>query len=291
MDHGAGAKEQQRLEPGMGEEMEDAAAIVADALGHEHVAELRAGRIGDDALDIGLYQGDGRGKEGGGGADDGDQAERDRRQLEQRREPGHHEHAGGDHGRGVDQGRDRRRPFHGVWKPGVQQELRRFAHGADEQQDADQVEHVDLRAQELHGLADLLRRGSKHRVVLDGVEHGEDGEDAEGETEIADAVDDEGLDRGGVGGGLVIPEADQEIGGETDAFPAEEQLQEIVGGHQRQHGEGEERQIGEEARLIRILVHVADGVEVHEPRHGGHHHQHHRRERVDAQSPGALQGA
>ena len=81
MDHGAGAKEQQRLEEGMGEEMEDAGAVGADALGHEHVAELRAGRIGDDALDVVLHEADGRGEEGGGGADDGDDAERDRAQA------------------------------------------------------------------------------------------------------------------------------------------------------------------------------------------------------------------
>ena len=83
MDHGAGAEEQQRLEEGMGEEMEDAGAVGADALGNEHVAELRAGRIGDDALDVVLHQADGGGEEGGGGADDGDDAKRDRRKLEQ----------------------------------------------------------------------------------------------------------------------------------------------------------------------------------------------------------------
>ena len=49
--------------------------------------------------------------------------------------------------------------------------------------------------------------------------------------------------------GLLVPEADQQVGGEADAFPAEEHLQEVVGRHQHQHGEGEERQVGEEARL------------------------------------------
>ncbi len=67
-----------------------------------------------------------------------------------------------------------------------------------------------------------------------------DGEDAEREAEIADAVDDEGLDRRGVGGGPVVPEADQQIGAEPDALPAEEQLHEIVRRHQHQHEEGEQ---------------------------------------------------
>ena len=131
----------------------------------------------------------------------------------------------------------------------------------------------------------MVGGGGEHRVVLHGVEQGEDGEDAERKAEIADAVDDEGLDGGGAGRGLVIPEADQEVGGEADALPAEEQLDEIVGGDQRQHGEGEQREIGEEARPVRVLLHVADGVEMHEARDRGHHHQHHGGQRVDAERP------
>ena len=78
---------------------------------------------------------------------------------------------------------------------------------------------------------------------------------------------------------------------QADALPAEEELKEVVGRHQRQHGEGEEREIGEEARTVRILLHVADGIEVHEAGDRGHHHQHHGGERVDAERPGGLQRA
>ena len=97
-----------------------AAPIGADAERHEHVAELRAGRIGDDALDVVLHEADGRREEGGDGADEGHDGQRRVRQLEERRQPRHHEHAGGHHGRGMDQRRDRRRAFHGVRQPGVQ---------------------------------------------------------------------------------------------------------------------------------------------------------------------------
>ena len=137
VDDRARAEEQQRLEEGMREQVEDRRAVEADAERHEHVAELRAGRIGDDALDVVLHQADGRGEEGGEGADEGHDGQRRVRQLEQRRQARQHEHAGGHHGRGMDQRRHRRRAFHGVRQPGVQRHLRRLAHGAHEQQQAD----------------------------------------------------------------------------------------------------------------------------------------------------------
>ena len=218
-----------------------------------------------------------------------DERLRVRRKLEQRRQPRHHEHAGGHHGRGMDQRGDRRRAFHRVRQPGVQQELRRLAHRAHEQQQADERERVDLPAEEVDGLAGQRRRLREHGVEIDRAGQHEHGENAERETEIADAVDDEGLDRGRVRFRLVVPEADQQIAREPDAFPAEEQLHQIVRRHQHQHGEGEQRQIGEEARPVRVLVHVADGIEMHEGGDGVHHHQHHRGERIDAQRPVDLE--
>ena len=50
--------------------------------------------------------------------------------------------------------------------------------------------------------AGMVGRRGEYRIVLDRLEQGEDGEDAEREAEIADAVDDEGLDGGRVADGL-----------------------------------------------------------------------------------------
>ena len=110
----------------------------------------------------------------------------------------------------------------------------------------------------------IARGGGEDRFEIDRAEQHEDAEDAEREAEVADAVDDEGLDRGGVGRRLLVPEADQQIGRQTHAFPAEEHLQQVVRRDQHQHGEGEQRQIGEEARPMRIVMHVADRIDVHE---------------------------
>ena len=87
----------------------------------------------------------------------------------------------------------------------------------------------------------------------------------------------------------MIPKADQQIRREADAFPTKEHLQEIVGCHECQHGEGEQRQIGEEARAAIIFGHVADRIDVHEARHCRHNHQHDGGQRIDAQHPADVE--
>ena len=78
VDDAARAEEQQRLEEGVGEQMEHRRAVGADARGEEHVAELRAGRISDHPLDVVLGAADGRGEDAGRGADIGDDVHRGR---------------------------------------------------------------------------------------------------------------------------------------------------------------------------------------------------------------------
>ena len=50
--------------------------------------------------------------------------------------------------------------------------------------------------------------------------------------EIADAVGDKRLAGGGIGAVFIVPEPDQQIGRQTNAFPAEKHLQQIIGCHQ-----------------------------------------------------------
>jgi hypothetical protein len=191
----------------------------------------------------------------------------------------------------MDQGRDRRRAFHRVRQPGVQPELRRLAHGADKKQQADDGQRVEMIAEEEDFLADQRLRLGEDRVIGDRADHQIDGENSEREAEIADAIDQERLDRRRVRLRLLVPEADQQITRETHALPAEEQLHEVVRRHQHQHGEGEEREIGEETRLVRVFFHVSDGINVHERRHVRHDDKHHRDQRIDAQRPVDLQAA
>ena len=291
MDDRAGAQKQQRLEEGMGVQMKDAGGIGRDAAGEEHVAELGAGGIRDHPLDVVLHQADGRGEERGGRADEGDESERGGRELEQRRAAGDQEHAGGDHGRGVDQRGHRGRPFHGVRQPGVQPDLRGLAHGADEQKDADHGQRMKGAAEHHEFGVGELARAAEHHVELDRIEHEVDGGDAERQTDVADPVDQKRLDRRSAGGGSRVPVADQQIGNQADAFPAEIQLQEVVRGDQGEHEEREQRQIAHEARHAAVVRHVADRVDVDQRRDRAHREHHHGGEHVDADRPIHLQRA
>ena len=99
----------------------------------------------------------------------------------------------------------------------MERHLRRLAHGAHEEQQADdrQRSRSVIDAAEYDERVGLPRRHDlgvgEDRAEVDRVEEEVDAQYPEDEAEIADAVDDEGLDRGGVGGGPLIPEADQQV--------------------------------------------------------------------------------
>src|SRR6476646_6670337 len=103
----------------------------------------------------------------------------------------------------------------------MQTDLCRLPHRADEQQDAGEFERRYLPSQEIYRRADRLRRFRKNDIEIERAENHENREDAEGETEIADPVNNKGLYRGIVRGRAIVPETDQQIRGQSDAFPAE----------------------------------------------------------------------
>src|SRR5215475_2603506 len=65
MDDAARAQEEERLEEGVGDEVEDAGGVRAHPYAHEHVAELADGRVGEHTLDVRLGHPDGGREEGG----------------------------------------------------------------------------------------------------------------------------------------------------------------------------------------------------------------------------------
>ena len=132
------------------------------------------------------------------------------------------------------------------------------------------------------------RAGFAARLVADlaeaeGAELGEQQEHAEEEAEVADAVDDEGFSAGVRGGFPVEVEADEQIGCEADAFPADEHQQVVLGEDQNSHEKEEEVEVAEVAPVAVFMGHVADGVDVDEEAYAGDDQEHDQRELVEGE--------
>ena len=281
MDDAARPEEEQRLEQGMGEEVEHRGHVAqparvgigrgADAERDDHEADLRDGAEGQHALDVALHAGHHGGVERCEGPDVG----RPVQHLggiadEQGEHPRHEVDTGDDHRRGMDQRRDGRRTLHGVGQPDVQREHGALAGAADEHQPQCQRDHPSGGGQ--HGR--IGREGEGPGVVT--VE-----KDAYEKTQVGETGHDEGLLRGGDGLGLRVVEADQQIGAYAHQFPEEVHLEDVRGHDQPHHAHREERQESVVALEAPLALHVAERVDVDHERDGRDDDKHHHRDRVE----------
>ena len=192
----------------------------------------------------------------------------------------------------MDERGDRRRAFHGVGKPHVERHLRTLAHRADKEADADRRHYRPLRiAEQIDGRSGNYGSCAEDCRVVERAGIGDDEADAEHKAEIADAIREKRFQIGVDGGRPLVPESDQQVRNQPHRFPAEEELQEIVRHHQHEHAEGEERDVGKEAGVTRVVGHVADGVDVHHQRYEAHDGDHQRRQRVDQETDRELHAA
>jgi hypothetical protein len=153
-----------------------------------------------------------------------------------------------DHRCGMDERAHGRGTFHRVRQPRVQRNLRRFPDGPDQEAQGDCSGHLGGQ------VADL---GEDFRIV-ERLEIEEDQEDRQQESGVADAIDDEGFRRRLGRRHLVIVVADQQIGAEPDAFPADEEHRVVVAHHQQEHRDHEQIHVCEEPRKPLLSMHVAD---------------------------------
>ena len=137
VDHRAGAEEEAGFEERVRHDVEDRDGESADPGGEEHITELGNGRVGEDLLDVVLHQGDGGSENGGYAADYRNDHHGGRTEPEENVAASNDVDAGGDHRRGVDQGRHRGRPCHCIGQPDIEGNLGRLADGADEEQQSD----------------------------------------------------------------------------------------------------------------------------------------------------------
>ncbi len=226
MDHRSGTEEQQGLEEGVGDEVEDAGDVGGDADAEEHVAELADRRVGEDPLDVALADRDRGGEQRRHGTDRRHRRRRDRGQFEERPGAGDHVDAGRHHGRGMDERRDRRGALHRVRQPDVEGELGGLAGGAHQEEQRDGGGHP--RGQHLGRLFE-------HRAVGQRAELAEDDHEGDQEPEVADPVDDERLLAGGCRRRLLEPERDQKVRRHADEFPPHEEDPEVLPEDEDQH--------------------------------------------------------
>ena len=196
---------------------------------------------------------------------------------------GDEEDTGSYHGCRVNQGADGGGAFHCVGKPDVEWDLAGLTGCAAEDENADDGGEGEAEDGGLRG--EVSERGGFKAAGPSVVEEERAGlrvepDHAKQECEITDAGGDEGFLCGGGGLRLVVPEADEEIGGEADDLPAHEEQKEAVGDDDAQHGPGEERHKAEEAREVLIVSHVAHAVDEDEQAYEGNHQQHQGGQRI-----------
>ncbi len=126
---------------------------------------------------------------------------------------------------------------------------------------------------------------------FDAAEVGVDEEDADGEAEVADAVGDEGFFGGGDCGGARVVVADEEVGGESDAFPAEVEEDEVIAHDEEGHEEDEDGEVGEESPVAVVTFHVAGGVDEDEEADAGDEGEVEGGELVDGDGDGDVEVA
>ena len=296
VDDGAGAEEEQRLEERVRGEVIHRGSRARQADGHDHVAELRKRGVGEDAFDVVLLNGHQCGDERGESAnprndvesapavEEAEELRPDGVRAEEEEHAAEHVNAGGDHRRSMDERADGGRAFHRVRQPDVEREHRALAHRAAEDQEAGHRRHA------APGFGSLEQTLLKF-IEADRTERRPDEDDAEDESEVAETIRDERFLAGIGRGRLLIPEADEQIAGNTDELPEDEGHHQVVCEHDAEHREHEEAEAAEVAAHAAVFLHVAIGVDVNHRADAGHDEEHQQAERVEAQAKFNLQVA
>ncbi len=250
VDHRAGPEEEVGLEDTVRQQVEDREDVShgAEASREHHVADLAHRRSREGLLDVILGGSDEGAEEHRDDADDHHRREGEDRAVVDRAAADDEVDAGGDHRGRVDERRYRGGALHRVEEPGLERELRGLAAGCEKEQQADPGEGGFTR----------LACHREDLVEYDGAERNEDQHDRQAQSDVADAVHDEGLLGRSSRTRLVLPEADEQVGRQAHALPADVEQEVVVSEDEQEHGSDEEVEVAEELPLVRIVLHVAE---------------------------------
>src|SRR5215475_1135817 len=102
------------------------------------------------------------------------------------------------------------------------------------------------------------------------IERPEQQEHAQDKTKITDTIDDEGLVARPRIVVVLVPKSDQGIRAKSHPFPTHEHQQQAVAQNQGEHGGGKKIEVGEEAPVSFIIVHVAYGINMDQTADASH---------------------
>ena len=163
----------------------------------------------------------------------------------------------------------------------MQGQLRRLRHRADQQEQADRGNDRAAFGQLMHAV--------EEPTVVQHAQVQEDKESGEDHADVADGIHHERFATGKHRRRSLVPEADQQVGAESDTCPADDQPDQIPGQDEQQHGEHEEIHVGEESRVTRVFPHVADRVDMDHEADAGDHQDHQGGERVHIEVEGDVE--
>src|ERR1051325_24375 len=110
---------------------------------------------------------------------------------------------------------------------------------------------------------------------------GDQQNDSQQKTELADAIDDKRLICGDPIGSFLIPKTDQQERTKTDAFPSDKKQQQVVAHYQEQHEKDEKIQVNKKPHHVLVMLHVAQRIEVNEKADAGYDQKHYRGQCID----------
>ena len=119
----------------------------------------------------------------------------------------------------------------------MQRKLRGFTHRADKQQQAGNGNQVGAQKRDVLHVRQI---GEHVRIAQAATEIRQHQTNAEHKAEVAHAVHQKGFQVGENGAVAFEIETNQQIRHQADSFPAEEELDEVVGHNQHQHAEGKQ---------------------------------------------------
>jgi hypothetical protein len=218
-------EEEQRLEEGVCDQVEHPSHVRAHPHSRNHEAELGNGGVGQDFLDIVLTDCNRRGEERRPCTDHCNDILRLWDECINRRRTSDEVHARGHHRRGMDEGRDR------ALDPPSRLAARCKAGSAPIYQHTHQHKQCDRND---HPRQSILRSQEQRRRLhrIGRAEIPEHQEASDEETEVTDAVGDEGFlgalefaQEGRPKRIHLVPEADQQEGAQAHAFPTDEEHQ------------------------------------------------------------------